>query len=111
MYKTTIITFLTSLTLAGSLFAQPFARSTPASRLVSAESAGEGKYYFRIYAPEAKQVTISGDFMPWGAKMDFSRDTSGIWTGLSPVMEKAEKLVKENAEQFNKNVKLLNLIL
>ena len=86
MHKIIIITILATIALSGSVIAQPWAPSTPASRLISTEKAGEGKYYFRIYAPEAKQVTISGDFLPWGGKMDFARDTSGIWTGLSPVI-------------------------
>jgi enterochelin esterase-like enzyme len=86
MDKTTIITLLVALTLTESLMAQPWAPSTPASRLVSTEKAGEGKYYFRIYAPEARQVAISGDFLSWGGKMVFVRDTSGIWTGLSDVI-------------------------
>jgi hypothetical protein len=65
MDKTAIIALIVALTLSGSLMAQPFAPSTPASRLVSTEKVGEDKYYFRIYAPETKQVGISGDFLPW----------------------------------------------
>jgi enterochelin esterase-like enzyme len=86
MYKTTLLSLLAACILYGSAFSQPFGRSTPASRLVSTEKAGDNKYYFRIYAPEAKKVTVSGDFLPWDAKMDFVKDTSGIWTGLSPVI-------------------------
>lgn len=86
MFKIATLALLTAFTLTVSVNAQPFAPSTPASRLISTEKAGEGRYYFRIYAPEAKQVTVSGDFLPWGTKMDFTKDTSGIWTGLSPVV-------------------------
>jgi len=34
----------------------------------------------KIYAPEAKSVTVGGDVVPWGQKIESYKDENGIWS-------------------------------
>jgi enterochelin esterase family protein len=50
---------------------------TPNDRLVSTEVATDGKVTFRIYAPKASEVSVSGDF---GARANLTKDDQGVWS-------------------------------
>jgi enterochelin esterase family protein len=57
--------------------AQGQRRTTPNDSLKSAEVATDHKVTFRIYAPKASEVSVSGDFGQ-GGKM--TKDESGVWS-------------------------------
>lgn len=60
----------------------PFMRQpTPNDKLISAEVIPGNKVKFRIYAPQARSVSVAGD-MGWNLKIDFVKDSVGIWTGI-----------------------------
>jgi len=50
---------------------------TPNDTLTSAEVQTGGEIIFRIYAPEAEQVTVSGDM----GFQELSMRDNGVWTG------------------------------
>src|SRR3954451_6705294 len=57
--------------------AQGQRRATPNDTLKSTEVADDHKVTFRIYAPKASEVSVSGDFAQ-GGKME--KDEQGIWS-------------------------------
>src|SRR3954462_1490058 len=58
-------------------FAQGRRRSTPNDTLKSTEVSDDHKVTFRIYAPKASEVSVSGDFGQ-GGKM--TKDDQGVWS-------------------------------
>jgi hypothetical protein len=58
---------------AASSFAQQ-----PAARIVSPEVATDRRVTFRLAAPQAREILLSGEFMP-GSK-PFEKDANGLWT-------------------------------
>src|SRR3954469_13222438 len=69
---------LVSASLAPSgASAQGQRRATPNDTLKSTEVADDHKVTFRIYAPKASEVSVSGDFGQ-GGKM--TKDEKGIWS-------------------------------
>jgi enterochelin esterase-like enzyme len=85
--KTTFISSLTRifclllfLSPSGILNAQFQRQPTPNDNLNSAEVIPGDKVIFRIYAPQAKTVTVTGD-MGWNVKVDFVKDSVGVWSG------------------------------
>src|SRR3954464_8945242 len=68
---------LVSASLAPSgASAQGQRRSTPNDTLKSTEVADDHKVTFRIHAPKASEVSVSGDF--GGGKME--KDDQGVWS-------------------------------
>src|SRR3954469_15684079 len=57
--------------------AQGQRRSSPNDTLKSTEVADDHKVTFRIYAPRASEVSVSGDFAQ-GGKME--KDDQGVWS-------------------------------
>ena len=53
---------------------------SPNDALVSPSVAGDGRVTFGIYAPEASQVTVTGDWMLVREPVVLSRDADGIWS-------------------------------
>ena len=46
---------------------------------------GEQGYLFRVYAPEAKKVSVMGEFNDWNRDADYmARDEQGIWEKFIP---------------------------
>ncbi len=46
---------------------------------------GEQGYLFRVYAPEAKKVSVMGEFNDWNRNADYmTRDEQGIWEKFIP---------------------------
>ena len=46
---------------------------------------GEQGYLFRVYAPEAANVSVMGEFNGWDREADYmTRDEQGIWEKFIP---------------------------
>src|SRR3954466_5751487 len=72
------LVLLVSASLAPSAAsAQGQRRSTPNDTLKSTEVADDHKVTFRIYAPKASEVSVSGDFAQ-GGRME--KDDQGVWS-------------------------------
>ena len=71
--KTAAVALLLTLTIGGPAFAQ---RGAPAVR--SPEIHPDGKVTFRLAAPNATDVRVSGDFLP--AAQPLQKDEKGLWT-------------------------------
>ncbi|MBO1362861.1 endo-1,4-beta-xylanase Z [Prevotella sp. A2931] len=78
--------FITSMLALATLplSAQWIRTSTPNDTLRSVRSLGNGNVVLSIYAPEAKTVSIGGDIMPWGKKLDVRRADNGVWSVVVP---------------------------
>jgi enterochelin esterase family protein len=62
----------------------PFQRPpTPNDTLSSVKVLPDGKIRFSIYAPEAHEVSVSGDYAPVFGPNKLSKDFSGVWTYTS----------------------------
>jgi enterochelin esterase family protein len=73
------------LTLSRKVQAQPANNATGAQQVVSPEVAADRTITFRLYAPNAKTVTLSGDFFTEGAAGPaMIRDTNGVWSHTLP---------------------------
>lgn len=72
-------------TLADAALAQPATNATGAQQVVSPEVASDRRVTFRLYAPNARQVTLNGDFFTEGASgPPMTKDPSGVWTYTLP---------------------------
>jgi enterochelin esterase-like enzyme len=60
---------------------------TPNDTLQSTRILADGEVLFQIYAPEAESVTLGGDAVPWGQRVEGVKDESGIWTLTLPGLE------------------------
>ena len=67
------LVFWLGLMPAATSFAQQ-----PAARIVSPEVAADRRVTFRLLAPQAREILLSGEFMP-GSK-PFEKDANGLWT-------------------------------
>jgi len=65
-----------ALSLSSSI---SFAQSRPAA-VLSPEVQSDRKVTFRILAPEAKAVTINGDWMPPATQLPLVKDEHGVWS-------------------------------
>lgn len=57
----------------------PMRRATPNDTLKSVRILPDGDVIFSIYAPEAKNVSLSGDIIDWSKPLDISKTDNGIW--------------------------------
>lgn len=56
-------------------------------RVVSPEIKPDNKVTFRLLAPDATKVTISGNWMPgWGTQVEMAKGDSGIWSVTTEVL-------------------------
>jgi enterochelin esterase-like enzyme len=79
---------LVTLTAALSAGAQPPAMPrrtpTPNDSLVSPEVAADGRVTFRLYAPKATEVAVTGEVTPgFGQPLALARDERGVWSAVS----------------------------
>jgi enterochelin esterase family protein len=73
-----VITVATSLPVcAQEAGMRPGGAAAGAAAAVASPVVSEGKVTFRLRAPDAKAVTVSGDF---GADVALSRDADGVWS-------------------------------
>lgn len=82
--KTKTLLFAAATLLAAEAQAQfPGFKKTANDSLVSTEVLPDGKVALRIYAPDAKQVGMSGDLGGWGPNAPkFTKDGRGVWEGI-----------------------------
>jgi enterochelin esterase-like enzyme len=74
--------------LVSSAFAQPATNATGAQQVVSPEVAKDRAITFRLYAPNAKTVTLNGDFFPEGTTGPaMAKDANGVWSHTLPAQE------------------------
>jgi enterochelin esterase family protein len=60
---------------------------TPNDTLKSTQVLQNGDVILKIYAPEAKTVTVGGDIIPWGSKIEGKKDVTGVWTFTVPAVK------------------------
>ena len=73
-----ILFAIVAMMVCASASAQFQRTPTPNDNLVSVETAADGSVTFRIYAPNAKQVGVSGDIMTRG--LTFVKSDNGVWS-------------------------------
>jgi len=60
---------------------------TPNDSLVSPEVAADGRVTFRLYAPKATEVVVTGEVAPgFGQPLVMSRDARGVWSAVSSAL-------------------------
>lgn len=57
---------------------------TPNDTLKSVRILGNGDIILSIYAPEAKIVSVGGDIIPWGSKIEGVKSDNGVWSFTIP---------------------------
>lgn len=77
MKKRSIISFLSLFMLSSITFAQQ--ALWDASKIISPEIKENNKVTFRIYAPNAKEVKLSGDWLSSGSAT-MTQDKDGLWS-------------------------------
>jgi len=85
-------------TLAVSAFGQP--APSVADRVVSPVVEG-GRITFRIFAPEAKSVTLNGDWMKANDKVALTRGADGVWSVTAGPLEPQVYLYTFNVDGMN----------
>jgi enterochelin esterase-like enzyme len=83
--------FLLGLLLCAGLSTKGQQALGGGGNIVSPEVHGDNTVTFRLHAPDAREVKISGDWMPgqgWtpGAEL-MTRDAGGVWVYTTPVLE------------------------
>ena len=77
-----------SLTCPSFASAQPAINATGQQQVVSPEVAPDRKVTFRLYAPNAKAVTLNGDFFTSGpTSAPMTQDSNGVWSIVLPPQE------------------------
>lgn len=72
---------LSIVALSSHVSAQmPRRQPTPNDTLVSPEPLSDGRVAFRIYAPKASEVTVSGDWMTTFEPVKLDKDDKGVWS-------------------------------
>ncbi|OFX59409.1 MAG: hypothetical protein A2066_15490 [Bacteroidetes bacterium GWB2_41_8] len=71
------LTFLLILTVLSFSASAQFRMPKP---ILSPEITADSKITFRVFAPEAKKMTISGNWMPgWGTQVEMMRNDTGLY--------------------------------
>ncbi len=68
---------------------------------------GKKGYYFAVWAPNAKQVTVQGDFNGWNKethRLALRDDASGIWEGFIPGIKKGDIYKYHIVSSYNKYI-------
>ena len=79
--KKSILLTLALLLLMQPLGAQWFRQPTPNDTLKSVRVLPDGKVLFKIYAPKARKVSVTGD-LPWDKPVVFREAPNGVWKGV-----------------------------
>ena len=88
------------MVLAGAVCAAQVPAPAVADRVVSPEVSG-GTITFRIYAPKAEKVTLSGDWMKLGDSIPLSKGADGVWTVQAGPLEPQVYLYSFNVDGMN----------
>jgi enterochelin esterase family protein len=83
--KTSLLLAAAALAFAPgrTVHAQAAANATGARQVVSPEVGTDGKITYRLYAPNVKQVTLTGDFLAGNTRLT-KDEASGIWSFTTP---------------------------
>jgi enterochelin esterase family protein len=83
--KTQLVIGFLALLFSSVVQAQMFNRTpTPNDTLHSTQVMANGDVIFRIYAPNSKEVTLAGDIVPWGARLESKKAENGVWSITVP---------------------------
>jgi enterochelin esterase-like enzyme len=75
------VVFLLALSsVPGAIAQMPQRTPTPNDTLKSPEVLPDNRVVFRIYAPKATEITLSGDFLPAGPGQKLDKDEQGVWS-------------------------------
>ena len=105
MKRTAII--LISMLTAVSAFAQGWNRQpTPNDTLRSTVVLPDGGVVFQIYAPNAKNVGVSGD-LPWGAPIRFDAGAQAPWFNYTDAEGRTHVVWFEDARSARARLRLV----
>jgi len=83
-YLVGLVTLTVALPAAAQPPAMPRRVPTPNDSLVSPEVAADGRVTFRLYAPKATEVAVTGEVRPgFGQPLALVRDERGVWSAVS----------------------------
>lgn len=77
-----LVALLATLTLPAT--AQWQRTPTPNDTLQSVRVNADGSVTYSIYAPKARTVSLAGDAMPWGSKIESKEAPNGVWSITVP---------------------------
>src|SRR5581483_11962960 len=79
--RTSLLILACLLFFANPIFAPPASNANGPAQVTSPEVSADRSITFRLYAPNAKSVTLNGDFSLLGiADTSMTRDTNGVWS-------------------------------
>src|SRR5262252_7723674 len=79
--------FVNSFAIALLVCVPLSAQRTQAPRIQSAEARPDGRIVFRLQAPNAKEVSVRGDFV--SDPLPMQKDESGLWSATTAPLEPA----------------------
>jgi enterochelin esterase-like enzyme len=82
IFSLMVLFLILSTTSASSQF--NLGPKTPNDTLKSTQVLPNGDVVLKIYAPEAKVVSIGGDIVPWGIKVEGLKASNGVWSFTVP---------------------------
>ncbi len=83
--RSTLALLCLFLSLTLPAFTQPASNANGPAQVTSPEVSADRSITFRLYAPNAKSVTLNGDFSLLGiADTSMTRDTNGVWSRTIP---------------------------
>ena len=78
--KQLLFTLVLLMSISITASAQWFRKPTPNDTLQSVRVLDNGNVVYSIYAPKAHIVSLAGDAMPWGQKIEAKEHDNGVWT-------------------------------
>ena len=78
--KQILFTLVLLMSCCLGVSAQWLRKPTPNDTLQSVRVLDNGNVVYSIYAPKAHIVTLAGDAMPWGQKIEAKEHDNGVWT-------------------------------
>lgn len=82
MHKTLLT--ISALFIALISFAQWRPQPTPNDTLQTVRVLPDGSTVFSIYAPKAREVSLAGDVVPWGVRLEPEYRPNGVWSITVP---------------------------
>ncbi len=84
-WNITLCVFALNLGANLSAVAQPAANASGPRQVVSPDIAADRRITYRLYAPHAQQVTLTGDFIPNNTRL-VKDETTGVWSHTGAAM-------------------------
>lgn len=79
-----VCTIFLCIAVQEAIAQNPNRQPTPNDNLKSTEVLENGDVVFRIYAPNSEEVTLGGEVVPWGQKIDGTKAENGVWSFTIP---------------------------